>query len=97
MAPVLAPAPPATAAPMALAINKRGRPKRKRTLPQTIFTAKKKKMQGNSKPVKHAATKGVRSKEKKSSEYNYLPGDKVIYEKEMRLAINSLHLQNFLS
>ena len=86
MAPVLASAPPGPVAPKAPAISKRGRPKRKRTSRQTIFRERKKKIQGNPTPVKRAATKGARSKAKKASKPNSLPGDKVVSEKEMRLA-----------
>ena len=58
---------------------------------------KKKKIQGNPTPVKYAATKGARSKAKKASKTNSLPGDKVVSEKEMRLAIKALLLQKFLN
>ena len=54
-------------------------------------------MQGNPNPVKRSATKGARSKAKKASKPNYLPGDKVISEKEMRFAIKALLIQNFLN
>ena len=54
-------------------------------------------MQGNPTLVKCAAAKGRRSKSKKVSKPNYLPGDKVVSEKEMRLAIKDLLLQNFLN
>ena len=97
MTPVLAPRPPATAAPMALAITKRGRPKRKKTSRKTLFSLKKNKMKGNPTTVNCAATKGARSKAKKASKPNYLPGDKVISEKEMRFAIKALLIQNFLN
>ena len=47
--------------------------------------------------MKRAATKGARSKAKKASKPDYLPGDKVISEKEMCLTIKALLLQNFLN
>ena len=97
MASVLATAPPATAVPMAQAINKRGRPKRKRISRRTIFRGEKNKIQGIPTPVKCAAVKGVRSKAKEASNPNSLPGDKVVSKKEMRLAIKTLLLQNFLN
>ena len=97
MAPVLAPAPPATAAPTAPSINNRGRPKRKRTSHQLFFKGEKKKIQGNPTPVKHASAKGVRSKAKEASKPDSLSRDKVVSEKEMCLAIKSLFLQNFLN
>ena len=97
MAPVLAPAPPATAALTAPAINKRGRPKRKITSRRNIFRGEKKKIQGKPTPVKRAATKFARSKAKKAPKPNSLPGDKVVSEKEMRLATKALLLQNFLN
>ena len=53
-------------------------------------------MQRNPTPVKSANEKGARSKAKKVSKTNYLPGDKVASEKEMRLAIKDLLLPNFL-
>ena len=46
IAPVIAPAPSATAAPTVSAINKRGRPKGNRTPQRTIFRWKKNKIQG---------------------------------------------------
>ena len=97
MAPVLASAPPGPVAPKAPAISKRGRPKRKRTSHQAIFKGKKKKIQGNPTPVKHASAKGVRSKAKEASKPDSLSRDKVVSEKEMCLAIKSLFLQNFLN
>ena len=97
MAPVLASAPLATAVPTAPSINKRGRPKRKRTSHQAIFKGKKKKIQGNPTPVKHAAAKGVMSKAKEASKPDSLPGDKVVSEKEMRLSIKALFIQKFLN
>ena len=56
----------------------------------------KNKMQGTPTPVKPAAAKGVMSKAKKASKPNYLPGDKVVSEKDMRLAIKALLLQKLL-
>ena len=97
MAPLLAPVPPETVAPTAPAISKRGCPKQKRTLRKNMFRGKKKKMQGTPTLAKRAATKGARSKAKKASKTNYLPGDKVVSEKEMRLTIKALLLQNFLN
>ena len=47
--------------------------------------------------MKSAATKGARSKVKKASKTNYLPRDKVVSEKDTRLAINALIIQNFLN
>ena len=94
---MLAPEPPATAAPTAPAINKRGRPKQKRNSRQSIFRGEKKNMQGNPTHVKRTAAKGARSKVKKASKPNSLLGDKVVSEKEMRLAIKALLLQNFLN
>ena len=82
MAPVLAPEPLATASPMAPAINKRGRLKRKITSQQNIFRGEKKKIQGTPTPVKHAATKGARSKAKKAPKPNSLPGYKVVSDKK---------------
>ena len=97
MAPVPAPAPPTTAAPTAPAINKRERLKQKRTSRKNLFRRKKKKIQGNPTPVKSAAAKGARSKSNKASKPYSLPGDKVVSKKEMRLAIMTLFLQNFLN
>ena len=94
---MLAPEPPATAAPTAPAINKRGHPKQKITSQQTIFRGKKNKMQGNPNPVKRSATKGARSKAKKASKPSPFPGYKVISEKEMRLSIKDLLLQKLLN
>ena len=94
---MLAPEPLATASPMAPAINKRGRLKRKITSQQNIFRGKKKKIQGTPTPVKHAATKGARSKAKKAPKPNSLPGYKVVSDKEMRLTIKVLLLQNVLN
>ena len=54
-------------------------------------------MQGNPTPVNSATAKGARSKAKNTSKYSSLQGDKVVSEKEMRLAIKSLLLQNFLN
>ena len=73
---MLMPAPPATAAPMAPAINKRGRPNQKRNSRRTLFRGKKKKMQGSPTPVKRATVEGARSKAKKAPKPNSLPGDK---------------------
>ena len=53
-------------------------------------------MQGNPTPVNCAAAKGARSKSKKASKTDFLPGDKVVSEKDMRLEIKALLLQNFL-
>ena len=57
MVPVLAPAPPATAAPTTPDINKRVHPKRKITSRKKLLRGKKKKMQGNPTPVKSTAKK----------------------------------------
>ena len=54
-------------------------------------------MQSTSKIVKRVAAKGVRSKAKKASKSDSLPGDKVVSEKEMHLAIKAPLLQNFLN
>ena len=97
MAPVLASAPLATAVPTAPSINNRGRLKRKRTSHQAIFKGKKKKIQGNPTPVKHAAAKGVMSKAKEASKPDSLPGYYFVSNKDMRLAIKRLLLQNFLN
>ena len=97
MAPVLSPAPPVTAAPTAPAMNKRGHPNQRRTSQKTIFRGNKKKIQVKLTPVKCAAAKGARSKAKKASKPNSLPEDKVVLEKEMRLAIKALLLQKFLN
>ena len=70
--------PPETAAPMASAINKNGRSKRKRTSQKNCFRGNKKKMQGKTTPVKRAAMKGVRSKAKNASKTDSLPGNKVV-------------------
>ena len=96
MDPVLAPVPPATAAPMSPAINNIGRLKQKRTSQRNIFREKKKEMQGTPTPVKRAVTKYVSSKAKKASKPNYIPGDKVVSEKDISLTIKALILQNFL-
>ena len=95
--PVLAPAPPTTAVPTAMYINKRVSPKQKRTSQKRFFRGKKEKMQGNPTHVKSAATKGVRSKAKKASKPNSLPGGKLVSEKYMRLTIKDLLVQNFLN
>ena len=58
---------------------------------------KKIKIQGTPTPVKCYAAKGVRSKAKKGPESNSLPGNKVVFEKDMHLTINALLLQNFLN
>ena len=47
--------------------------------------------------MKRAAAKGAMSKAKKPSKPNYLPGDKVISKKEMRLATKALLLQKLLN
>ena len=47
--------------------------------------------------VMRSATKGERSKSKKASKPNSLPGDKVVSEKEMRLAIKALLFQKILN
>ena len=47
--------------------------------------------------MKRAATKGERSKVKKASKPNSIPGVKVVSEREMRLSIKALLLQNFLN
>ena len=47
--------------------------------------------------MKRASTKDARLKAIKASKPNSLPGDKVIYKKEMRLTIKALLLQNFLN
>ena len=62
-----------------------------------FFRGKKNKMQGNPTPVNCAAAKGARSKSKKASKYNSLPGDRVVSNKEMCLAIKALLIQNFLN
>ena len=54
-------------------------------------------MKGNPTPVKRSAMKDNRSKAKKASKPNSLPVDNVISEKEMRLKIKALLLQNFLN
>ena len=81
MSSVLVPVPPATAAPTAPDINKRGHTNRKRTSRLTLFRGKKKKIQDTPTPFKHAATESARSKAKNTSKPNSLPGDKVISEK----------------
>ena len=97
MAPVLASAPQANTAPTAPAINKRGSLKQKRTSRKNIFREEKKKIQGKPTPTNFSTAKGARSKSKKASKPNSLPGDKVVSEKYMRLAIKALLLQNFLN
>ena len=97
MAPGMAPAPPATAAPTAPAINKRGSTKQKITSRENIFRGKKNKIQGNPTPVKRVAKKSTRSKAKKASKPNSLLGDMVVSFKEMRLAIKALLLHNLLN
>ena len=47
--------------------------------------------------MKRADVKGARSKVKNASKPNSLPGEKVVSEKEMRLTIKALLLQNFLN
>ena len=47
--------------------------------------------------MKRAAAKGARSKAKKSSKPDSLPEDKVVSEKEMRLTIKAILLQNSLN
>ena len=94
---MLAAAPAATTVPRELDINKRGHPKWKRNSGQNIFRWKEKKIQGNLSPVKRADVKGARSKVKNASKPNSLPGEKVVSEKEMRLTIKALLLQNFLN
>ena len=47
--------------------------------------------------MKCAAAKGAKSKSKKASKPDYLPGDKVVSNKEICLAIKALLLQNFLN
>ena len=47
--------------------------------------------------MKRAAAKGARSKSKKASKPNYLRGDKVVSEKDIRLTIKALLLQNFFN
>ena len=54
-------------------------------------------MQVNPTPVKRATAKSVRSKAKKVSKPNSLLGDKVVSEKEMRLAIKALLFQKILN
>ena len=54
-------------------------------------------MWGNPTPVKRAAIKGASSKAKKASKTDSIPGDEVVSEKEMRLAIQALLLQSFLN
>ena len=54
-------------------------------------------MQGKPTLVKRAVAKGARSKAKKASKPNSFPGDKVIYKKEMCIAMKALLLQNFLN
>ena len=96
MAPVIAPEPPTTASPTASEINMRGHPNKNRTPRRNLFRGKKKKIQGTPTPMKRAATKGAKLQEEKVSKPNYLPGDKVVSEKDMRLAIKALLLQKFL-
>ena len=47
--------------------------------------------------MKRAATKGAWSKAKKASKPSYIPGDKVVSEKEMHLTIKALLLQKILN
>ena len=47
--------------------------------------------------LKLAATKGARSKAKKASKPNSLPGDKVVSKKEIRLTIKALLPQKLLN
>ena len=61
------------------------------------FRGKRNKIQGKSTHVKCAAAKGTRSKSKKASKPDSLPGDKVVSDKEMRPVIKDLLLQNFLN
>ena len=97
MTPVLAAAPPVTATTTAPSINKRGSQKQNRDSRQTLFRVDKKKIQVTPTPVKCASAKGASSKAKKSSKPGSVPGDNVISEKEMWLAIKALLLQNFLN
>ena len=81
MSPVLASAPPETTAPTAPVIINRVLPKQNINSRQTLFRGKKKKMRVNPTPVKRATAKCARSKAKKASKPNSLPGYKAVYGK----------------
>ena len=72
-------------------------PEAKENFTDNSFRGNKNKIQGTPTPVKRAATKFARSKAQKAPKPNSLPGDKVVSEKEMRLATKALLLQNFLN
>ena len=47
--------------------------------------------------MKYTVTKGAGSKSEKASKPNSLPGYKIVSDKEMRLTIKALLIQNFLN